>query len=172
MYQYLKEFVCRNNYIKLGWHIVNKLMLIVPVNVDCAKCKSMTSVCQKVLTNGMLTLKDAYSDARQGSHYSAFNARRRLLQMPLACVCIQFKPGQSECYIIQQVTMQVSVHCYTPSPANRVMMLEWTRQQYSHFHNYAELIKKGKLCVTLFVRHLAYQPLKLEDYLAAETLIC
>ncbi len=64
----------------------------------------MTSVCQKVLAEGILTLKDAYNEACEGSHYSPFNARRRLLQMPLACICVNFKPGHTECYVIEHNT--------------------------------------------------------------------
>lgn len=70
-------------------------------HVKCSKCKCMTSVCQKVVANVMLTLNDAYGNVCHGSNYSSFNARRRLLQMLLAYVCVQFKPGQSECYIIE-----------------------------------------------------------------------
>ena len=64
-------------------------------------CTSMLHVATTILNEGFLSLKQAYTQHFPSVKYKSDHARRRLLQMPLACVRIDFRPGVSECYILE-----------------------------------------------------------------------
>lgn len=70
---------------------------------DCSECPQMISVGEKILECGLLTLKDAFTYGFGTVDYTAFKARRRLLQMPLACLRIACDPTSksTECYVIE-----------------------------------------------------------------------
>ena len=61
----------------------------------------MLHVATTILNEGFLSLKQAYTQHFPSVKYKSDHARRRLLQMPLACVRIDFRPGVSECYILE-----------------------------------------------------------------------
>lgn len=54
-----------------------------------------------VLKNGYITLKGAFTNSFPDVDYNVTYARRRLLQMPLACIRIDFENGVSECYLVE-----------------------------------------------------------------------
>ena len=61
----------------------------------------MLLAANSVLNNGYVTLKSAFTQSFPSIDYYVTYARRRLLQMPLACVCIQFDSGISECFLTE-----------------------------------------------------------------------
>ena len=64
-------------------------------------CISMLQIATTILNEGFLSLKQAYTKHFPSVKYKPDHARRRLLQMPLACVRIVFSAGVSECYIVE-----------------------------------------------------------------------
>ena len=61
----------------------------------------MLLVANAVLENGYVTLKSAFTKSFPNVDYNVTYVRRRLLQMPLACIRIQFDAGLSECYLVE-----------------------------------------------------------------------
>ena len=57
--------------------------------------------CFSVSQKGFVKLKAAFVDSFSGVEYSQVKARRRLLQMPLACIRIDYAPGRSECVLLE-----------------------------------------------------------------------
>ena len=68
------------------------------------ECAPMLQVARTILNEGFMLLKEAYTMHFHDVKYKSDHARRRLLQMPLACIRIDFKPGISECYILEHRT--------------------------------------------------------------------
>ena len=65
------------------------------------ECTSMLQIATTIMNEGFLSLKEAYTKHFPSVKYKSDHARRRLLQMPLACVRIDFRAGVSECYILE-----------------------------------------------------------------------
>ena len=61
----------------------------------------MLQIAETVLTIGFITLKQAFTTAFPTVTYTQFNAKRLLLQMPLVCLRLDYKPGKSECILIE-----------------------------------------------------------------------
>lgn len=55
----------------------------------------MLLAANSVLSNGYVTLKSAFTQSFPSVDYNVTYARRRLLQMPLACIRIEFDSGVS-----------------------------------------------------------------------------
>ena len=68
---------------------------------QCVECPKMLLVAEIVLNNGCVKLKSAFLEAFPSVKYVQQHSRRRLLPMPLACVRIDYRPGQSECFLIE-----------------------------------------------------------------------
>jgi hypothetical protein len=68
---------------------------------NCKECSAMLLVANAVLENGYVTLKSAFTKSFPNVDYNVTYVRRRLLQMPLACIQIQFNAGLSECYLVE-----------------------------------------------------------------------
>ena len=66
----------------------------------CNKCLRLLQIAETVLTIGFITLKQAFTTAFPTIIYTQFNAKR-LLQMPLVCLRLDYKPGKSECILIE-----------------------------------------------------------------------
>ena len=56
-----------------------------------------------VLQGGYVKLKMAFTAAFPGVMYNQQYARHRLLQMPLVCLRIDYRPGVSECILLEFV---------------------------------------------------------------------
>lgn len=67
----------------------------------CTKCSKLLQIAETVLTIGFITLKQAFTTAFPTVTYTQFNAKRLLLQMPLVCLRLDYKPGKSECILIE-----------------------------------------------------------------------
>ena len=67
----------------------------------CSNCSRMLQVCATVHKEGYCTLSQAYSVVSPDVPYTAQHAQRKLLQMPLACLRIDFKSGASRCYLVE-----------------------------------------------------------------------
>ena len=61
----------------------------------------MISIGQTVLDKGFVTLKEACTYSYSHVQYSSFMTRRRLLQMPLACVSIANASNHTKCYLLE-----------------------------------------------------------------------
>lgn len=61
----------------------------------------MLLAANSVLSNGYVTLKSAFTQSFPSVDYNVTYARRRLLQMPLACIRIEFDSGVSECFLTE-----------------------------------------------------------------------
>ena len=68
---------------------------------ECRECPRMLQVATSVSQKGFVKLKAAFVDSFSGVEYSQVKARRRLLQMPLACIRIDYAPGRSECVLLE-----------------------------------------------------------------------
>ena len=66
----------------------------------CHKCSKLLQIAETVLTIGFITLKQAFTTAFPTITYTQFNAKH-LLQMPLVCLRLDYKPGKSECILIE-----------------------------------------------------------------------
>ena len=62
---------------------------------DCKECSAMLHVANIVLHDGYVTLKSAFTASFPFIEYNVTYARRRLLQMPLACIRIEHYAGLS-----------------------------------------------------------------------------
>ena len=60
----------------------------------------MIHVTDIVLHNDYITLKSAFTQSFPSVQYNVTYAHRRLLQMPLACIRIDYNAGVSECVLI------------------------------------------------------------------------
>ena len=67
---------------------------------ECQECPQMLQVAKKVSQQGFVQLKLAFVESFPSIEYTQVKARRRLLQMPLACIRIDFAPGRSECFLV------------------------------------------------------------------------
>ena len=63
----------------------------------------MLEVVEMVLQGGYVKLKAAFTTAFPGVMHNQQYARRRLLQMPLVCLCIDYRPGVSDCILLEFV---------------------------------------------------------------------
>ena len=61
----------------------------------------MLRVANIVLRDGYVTLKNAFTDSFPSVEYNVTYARRRFLQMPLACIRVDYRAGISECFLIE-----------------------------------------------------------------------
>ena len=61
----------------------------------------MLHVANIVLRDGYVILKGAFTDSFPTIEYSSAHARRRFLQMPLACIRVDYHAGVSECVLIE-----------------------------------------------------------------------
>ena len=63
----------------------------------------MLLVARNIEMNGWVKLGEAFKNVFPNVSYTPTYARRRLLQMPLVCICIDYKPGVHECYLLEHV---------------------------------------------------------------------
>ena len=68
---------------------------------NCTECAAMLRVANIVLRDGYVTLKSAFTNNFASVEYNVTYARRRFLQMPLACIRVDYRPGVSECFLIE-----------------------------------------------------------------------
>ena len=61
----------------------------------------MLQVATTVHKEGYCSLSEAFSIVSPDVNYTAQHARSRLLQMPLACLRVDFKPGVSQCFLVE-----------------------------------------------------------------------
>lgn len=59
----------------------------------CRECPQMLQVAKGVIQNGFMKLEAAFIGSFPSVEYTQVKARRRLLQMPLSCIWINFAPG-------------------------------------------------------------------------------
>ena len=68
----------------------------------CKECSSMLQVTEMIIQNGFVKLKTAFTTAFPTvKNYNQQYTRRRLLQMPLICLRIDYCPGISECILTE-----------------------------------------------------------------------
>ena len=63
----------------------------------------MLSVAQKIEQNGWEKLGESFKNAFPNVSYTPHHARRRLLQMPLVCVRVDYKPGVYEYFLLESI---------------------------------------------------------------------
>lgn len=63
----------------------------------------MLQAAATIIDHGFAKLKDVYTHCFPDCKYDQALARRRLLQMPLVCIRIDYKPGLAECMLIEHV---------------------------------------------------------------------
>ena len=68
---------------------------------NCKECPAMLHVANVVLHDGYVTLKSAFTESFPSVEYNVTYARRRLLQMPLTCIRIEYHAGVTECFLIE-----------------------------------------------------------------------
>ena len=68
---------------------------------NCKECPAMLRVANIILRDGYLTLKSAFIESFPTVEYNVTYARRRFLQMPLACIRVNYRAGVSECFLIE-----------------------------------------------------------------------
>jgi hypothetical protein len=74
----------------------------------CQLCLSMIKVAQKILHEGFLKLKDAFTMTSPGVSYTSLHARRKLLQMPLVSIGVGDQKNGNYCvYLVEK---QSTVH--------------------------------------------------------------
>jgi len=99
----------------------------------CKECDTLLFVANYIVKNGFISLSKAFHEAFSSVKYSAEVARRRFLQMPLACACIVVgdqKSGQSLSYLIEN-------HSDINYQGIYVIVITWARViclKYTHEH--------------------------------------
>lgn len=89
----LTEYICTRSVYCQGKHLQ-----------PCSECSAMLSVAKSVATNSCCQLASAYRSAFPLHTYKPDIARLRLLQMPLACICLgNLKQGTSCWYLVEYV---------------------------------------------------------------------
>ena len=68
---------------------------------NCNECPAMLRVANVILRDGYVTLKTAFTENFPAVQYNVSYARRRFLQMPLACIRVDYRAGISECFLIE-----------------------------------------------------------------------
>ena len=71
--------------------------------LPCDECTSTLSVIQRIEQHGWEKLGEAFKNAFPNVSYTPQYARRRLLQMPLVCICVDYKPGVDDCFLLESV---------------------------------------------------------------------
>ena len=61
----------------------------------------MLNAAQAVLKNEYVNLKSVFISNFTVQNYNPHHARRQLFQMPLACIRVDYKPGVSECVLVE-----------------------------------------------------------------------
>ena len=70
---------------------------------SCNECNLFRKVANKVLEQGYCSLSEAFKMVSPGVKYSAEHAKRKILQMPLVCVCVgEPFSGKSSCILIEK----------------------------------------------------------------------
>ena len=64
----------------------------------------MLKIAEEILENGFTKLKNSYVQNFPLVKYDPTLARRRLLQMPLVCIRVDYSPGRSECLLLKHVS--------------------------------------------------------------------
>ena len=67
----------------------------------CNRCSRMLQVATTIHKEGYCTLSDAFSVVSPCVRYTAQHARSKLLQMPLACLRVDYRPGVSKCFLVE-----------------------------------------------------------------------
>ena len=67
----------------------------------CSGCSRMLQVASIVYKEGYCTLSEAFSIVSPDVKYTAQHARSKLLQMPLACLRVDFTSGVSQCFLAE-----------------------------------------------------------------------
>ena len=68
---------------------------------NCEECKAMLTIAHAVLKNEYVNLRSVFISNFSVQNYNPHHARHRLLQMPLACIRVDYKPGVSECVLVE-----------------------------------------------------------------------
>lgn len=87
--------------LNLCEYIQGRSYYCINTHTNCVECPSMLCVANKVLHGGYITLKSAFTESFPSAQYNVTYARRRLLQIPLACIRVDYPPGVSECFLIE-----------------------------------------------------------------------
>ena len=80
---------------------MNILKQEVNTHSNCKECPAMLHVANIVLHDGYITIKSAFTESFPSVEYNVTYARRRLLQMPLACIRVEYRAGVSDCFLIE-----------------------------------------------------------------------
>ena len=70
---------------------------------NCTDCPRMLQIAKEILEKGFTRLKDSYVQNFPHVKYDQTLARRRLLQMPLVCIRVDYSLGKSECLLLEHV---------------------------------------------------------------------
>ena len=68
---------------------------------NCKECPAMLEVANTILRDGYVTLKSAFTRNFPSVDYNVTYARRRLLQMPVVCVRVDYSSGVSEYFLLE-----------------------------------------------------------------------
>ena len=86
------------------WIHLHTFSLLPRETQPCSECSAMLSVAKSVATNSCCQLASAYRSAFPLHTYKPDIARLRLLQMPLACICLgNLKQGTCCWYLVEYV---------------------------------------------------------------------
>ena len=70
----------------------------------CTECEGMIKVGKEIIEKGILKLSDAFKLCSPHVKYKSFQARRKLLQMPLAVVGVgSLKEGTFRLYVMKKI---------------------------------------------------------------------
>jgi len=80
-------FVSRFNGLNLKDYLTARNIICTRKHrKPCKECPGMCLAAKKVLDNGFVCLRSAYTESFPDVSYNVCHARRRFLQMPLACI--------------------------------------------------------------------------------------
>ena len=144
--------------LSLSEYIEARTAHCTSMHKQCRECPKMLQVASSVSQKGFVKLKAAFVDSFSGVEYSQVKARRRLLQMPLACIRTDYGPGRSECVLIEY---HHGVNYKNPCRSCCKMLFLshllqlWIKPSFIRSLVYVSQTGNESVCVTLFSRHLA-----------------
>lgn len=89
--------------LSLQEYVAARQQYCTEMHKNCSDCPRMLQIAQEILQKGFTKLKDSYVQSFPLVKYDQTLARRRLLQMPLVCIRVDYSQGRSECLLLEHV---------------------------------------------------------------------
>ena len=104
-YETLSDYVCISKIKDLNFkdYCLARNQYCKNYHKNCIQCAKMINAAQAIINNGICSLKSLFESSFPGVTYNAGNAKRRLLQMPLAALLLKINKESPKVYVMELI---------------------------------------------------------------------